>query len=50
MKRSTQVRRYVNPRDGGSGPTRSMWMTSKRASGTGKVESGAVVCLCTLAR
>ena len=40
---STHVRRYVNPRDGGSGPTRSMWMTSKRASGFGKVEPGACV-------
>ena len=24
VKRSTQVRRYVNPLDGGSGPTRSI--------------------------
>ena len=29
VKRSTHVRRYVNPCDGGRGPTRSMWMISK---------------------
>ena len=38
---SMQVRMYVKPLDGGSGPTRSMWIMSNR---------GVIVCLCTLAR
>ena len=50
VNRSTQVRRYVYPLDGGSGPTKSMWMTLKRASGLGKVDSGKVVCLWIFAR
>ncbi len=29
----------MKPWDGGSGPTRSMWMTSKRVSGVGNVVS-----------
>ena len=45
VNRSTQVRRYAYPLDGGSGPTKSMWMTLKQASGLGKVDNGEVVCL-----
>ena len=34
-KRSTIVRRWEKPLEGGSGPTRSRWMCSKRAAGMG---------------
>ena len=37
------------PLDGGSGPFKSMWMTLKRASGLGKVDSREVVCPWTFA-
>ena len=44
VKRSTHVRRYVNPCDDGRGPTRSTWTISKRASGVGKVAIAAMEC------
>ena len=43
VKRSTQVRRYTQPSEGGRGPTRSMCTLSKRALGVAKVARGAVV-------
>ena len=50
VKQSTHVRRYVNPCDGGRGPTKSTWTISKRASGVGKVAIAAVECCWILAR
>ena len=44
VKRLTQVRRYVQPREGGSGPTISMCTMSKRASGVENVARGVTVC------
>ena len=38
----------MKPCDGGRGPTRSMWMVLKWASGTGKEEYGVEVWRCTL--
>ena len=45
VKRSTQVRRYVNPRDGGRGPTRLMLMASNGASEVQNEDRGALECL-----
>ena len=45
VKRSTQVRRYLKPREGGSGPTISTCTMSKRASGVENVARGVTVCL-----
>ena len=45
VNQSIQVRRYVKPLDGGSGPTTSLWMMLNRASGVGSDEGEAVVCL-----
>ena len=50
VKRSMQVSRYVCPLECGRGPTRSMWMWSKRMSGLAKVDRGVTVCRCTLER
>ena len=43
VKRSTHVRRYVLPFEGGRGPTRSMWTWSNLASGVAKVPNGVLV-------
>ena len=40
---SMHVKRYVYPRDGGSGPTRSIWIVWNLVSGTGKEKSGITV-------
>ena len=40
---STMVNRYLNPRDDGSGPTRSTLIWSNRRCGTAKVCNGALV-------
>lgn len=42
VKRSTHVRRYTQPLEGGSGPTKSICTWSKHASGVAKVARGAV--------
>ena len=48
MNRSTHVRRYVLPWQGGKGPTRSICTWSKRESGGKKRDKGEVVWRCTL--
>ena len=42
---SIHVSRYLNPSEGGRGPTRSMWT---RTPGVANVESGVTVCRWTL--
>ena len=44
-KRSTIVRRWVNPLEGGRGPTRSTCMWSKRRFGMSNCSSGALMCV-----
>ena len=44
-KRSVIVRRCVNPFEGGSGPTRSTCMWSKRRFGKSNCSSGALMCV-----
>ena len=45
VKWSTQVRMYLKPRDGGSGPKISMCTMSKRASGVENVARDVTMCL-----
>ena len=40
----------MDPLDGGSGPTKSMWTMSKCASGVLNVPRGVMVCRCTFDR
>ena len=42
---SMQVSRYICPLEGGSDPTKSMWMESNLALGGVKVESWVTECL-----
>ena len=50
VNRSTHVRRWVNPRDWGSGPTKSMCTMWNQKSGSGNVARGDLVCRWTLVR
>ena len=50
VRLSIHVSRYLNPSEGGRGPTRSMWTRSNRAPGVANVESGVTVCRWTFGR
>jgi hypothetical protein len=50
VKRSTAVRHYVKPDEGGRGPMRAMWACRKRPVGGVKFPSGVTVWRQTLER
>ena len=50
VKWSMHVSRYLYPLEGERGPTKLMWMWSKRMSGLAKVDRRVTVCQCTLKR